>query len=71
MTRTGFIKSAEGRYTSGFGKSGGQMHYGQDIVLSESVSIVVAVDGEVGYSYYSEIYGNAVFVFRNINGEII
>ncbi|EOP91554.1 hypothetical protein IGM_01968, partial [Bacillus cereus HuB4-4] len=69
LTRSGFIKPAEGRYTSGFGKRGGQMHYGQDIVASGSVPIVAAADGEVIRSYYSESYGNAIFISHNINGK--
>ncbi|MCU5408944.1 M23 family metallopeptidase, partial [Bacillus cereus] len=69
LTRSVFIKPAEGRYTSGFGKRGGQMHYGQDIVASGSVPIVAAADGEVTRSYYSDSYGNAVFISHNINGK--
>ncbi|PFA86228.1 SH3 domain-containing protein [Bacillus cereus] len=69
LTQSGFIKPAEGRYTSGFGKRGGQMHYGQDIVASGNVPIIAAADGEVIRSYYSESYGNAVFISHNINGK--
>ncbi|CAM4406416.1 peptidase M23 [Bacillus manliponensis] len=64
-----FIKPAAGSYTSGFGKRGGQMHHGLDIAASGTVPVVAAADGVVTRSYYSNSYGNAVFMSHNLNGE--
>ncbi|MCC2376609.1 SH3 domain-containing protein [Bacillus wiedmannii] len=66
---SGFIQPAVGRYTSGFGKRGGQMHHGLDIAASGTVPVVVAADGVVTRSYYSTSYGNVVFISHNINGQ--
>ncbi|WP_103571078.1 SH3 domain-containing protein [Bacillus thuringiensis] len=68
-TAIGFIKPAAGSYTSGFGKRGGQMHYGLDIAASGTVSVSAAADGVVTRSYYSESYGNVVFISHNMNGQ--
>lgn len=68
-TAIGFIKPAAGSYTSGFGKRGGQMHYGLDIAASGTVSVSAAADGVVTRSYYSESYGNVVFISHNMNGK--
>ncbi|MFT0604256.1 SH3 domain-containing protein [Bacillus cereus] len=66
---SGFIKPAAGSYTSGFEKRGGQMHYGLDIAASGTVSVSAAADGVVTRSYYSESYGNVVFISHNMNGQ--
>ncbi|MBE7103409.1 SH3 domain-containing protein [Bacillus cereus] len=66
---SGFIQPAVGRYTSGFGKRGGQMHHGLDIAASGTVPVVVAAEGVVTRSYYSTSYGNVVFISHNINGQ--
>ncbi|MGG3547102.1 SH3 domain-containing protein [Bacillus paranthracis] len=68
-TASGFIKPAAGSYTSGFEKRGGQMHYGLDIAASGTVSVSAAADGVVTRSYYSESYGNVVFISHNMNGQ--
>ncbi|AJH60177.1 Peptidase, M23/M37 [Bacillus cereus 95/8201] len=66
---SGFIKPSAGSYTSGFEKRGGQMHYGLDIAASGTVSVSAAADGVVTRSYYSESYGNVVFISHNMNGQ--
>ncbi|PEF50493.1 MULTISPECIES: SH3 domain-containing protein [Bacillus cereus group] len=68
-TASGFIKPAAGSYTSGFEKRGGQMHYGLDIAASGTVSVSAAANGVVTRSYYSESYGNVVFISHNMNGQ--
>ncbi|HFJ9501360.1 TPA: SH3 domain-containing protein [Bacillus paranthracis] len=68
-TTSGFIKPATGSYTSGFEKRGGQMHYGLDIAASGTVSVSAAANGVVTRSYYSESYGNVVFISHNMNGQ--
>ncbi|PEA88698.1 hypothetical protein CON71_17600 [Bacillus thuringiensis] len=66
----GFIKPAAGRYTSGFGNRGGHMHYGLDIAAPGKVPIIAAADGVVTRSYYSESYGNVVFISHNVKGKM-
>lgn len=64
-----FIKPAEGTVTSGFGMRWGKMHYGIDIAKSGTVEVKASYGGTVTSSYYSDSYGNVVFVRHNINGQ--
>lgn len=65
-----FMRPAEGTFTSGFGIRSLGDHKGIDIANSESVPIVAAADGVVSRSYYSDSYGNAVFISHSINGQV-
>ncbi|WP_423104326.1 M23 family metallopeptidase [Bacillus cereus] len=40
-----------------------------DIAASGTVSVSAAADGVVTRSYYSESYGNVVFISHNMNGQ--
>lgn len=62
---TGFV-------TSGYGKRSGGMHNGIDIGKGGrpyDVGIVSVADGVVNRSYYSDTYGNTVFIIHQINGR--
>ncbi|MEM1502988.1 peptidoglycan DD-metalloendopeptidase family protein [Domibacillus sp. 8LH] len=65
-----FMRPAEGTFTSGFGLRSLGDHKGIDIANSESVPIVAAADGVVSRSYYSDSYGNAIFISHSINGQV-
>ncbi|WP_309091158.1 peptidoglycan DD-metalloendopeptidase family protein [Domibacillus sp.] len=65
-----FMRPAEGTFTSGYGIRSLGDHKGIDIANSESVPIVAAADGVVSRSYYSDSYGNAIFISHSINGQI-
>ncbi len=65
-----FMRPAQGTFTSGFGTRDLGDHKGVDIANSASVPIVAAADGVVSRSYYSDTYGNAIFISHSINGQI-
>lgn len=65
-----FMRPAQGTFTSGFGQRSLGDHKGVDIANSESVPIVAAADGVVSRSYYSDTYGNAIFISHSINGQV-
>ncbi|WP_027409306.1 murein hydrolase activator EnvC family protein [Anoxybacteroides tepidamans] len=66
-----FMRPANGPITSGFGPRGGEFHPGVDIgKRAAEVPIVAAADGYVFRSYYSQSYGNVVFITHLINGQV-
>ncbi|OLN24232.1 peptidase M23 [Domibacillus antri] len=65
-----FMRPAQGTFTSGFGMRDLGNHKGVDIANSVSVPIVAAADGVVSRSYYSDTYGNAIFISHSINGQV-
>jgi peptidoglycan hydrolase CwlO-like protein len=65
-----FTKPAQGTFTSGFGHRWGRFHYGIDIANRSDVPIVAAANGVVIQSYYSNSYGNVIFIAHSINGQI-
>ncbi len=65
-----FMRPAQGTFTSGFGMRDLGDHKGVDIANSVSVPIVAAADGVVSRSYYSDTYGNAIFISHSINGQV-
>ncbi|WP_083256030.1 murein hydrolase activator EnvC family protein [Domibacillus iocasae] len=65
-----FMRPAQGTFTSGFGQRSLGDHKGIDIANSASVPIVAAADGVVSRSYYSDTYGNAIFISHSINGQV-
>jgi peptidoglycan hydrolase CwlO-like protein len=65
-----FTKPAQGTFTSGFGHRWGRFHYGIDIANRSDVPIVAAASGVVIQSYYSNSYGNVIFIAHSINGQI-
>ncbi|WP_046174666.1 murein hydrolase activator EnvC family protein [Domibacillus indicus] len=65
-----FMRPAQGTFTSGFGQRSLGDHKGVDIANSASVPIVAAADGVVSRSYYSDTYGNAIFISHSINGKV-
>lgn len=64
-----FIKPADGVYTSYYGMRNGDMHDGVDIAKSGTVPVVASAAGTVSKSYYSDSYGNVVFIKHSINGK--
>lgn len=65
-----FMRPAQGTFTSGFGTRDLGDHKGVDIANGASVPIVAAADGVVSRSYYSDTYGNAIFISHSINGQV-
>lgn len=65
-----FTKPAQGIISSGFGWRDGRMHFGVDIAANGYVPIVAAADGVVIQSWYSDSYGNCIFIAHSINGRI-
>lgn len=65
----GFIKPAAGSFTSDFGPRWGKLHAGIDIAASGTVPVMAAADGVVIRAYYSQSYGNVVFISHRINGQ--
>lgn len=65
-----FIRPADGIITSTMGARWGTIHKGIDIAKRGTVPIVAAADGVVARSYYSNSYGNAVFISHSINGQL-
>jgi peptidoglycan hydrolase CwlO-like protein len=69
-----FTRPAEGVITSGFGTRPdfrpGEFHFGVDIAKPGYVPIVAAADGVVIRSYYSNSYGNCIFISHSYNGQV-
>lgn len=68
-----FIRPATGTITSNYGDRDGKLHAGIDIGKNgrkEDVPIVAAASGKVIRSYYSDTYGNVVFIRHNVNGQL-
>ncbi|WP_232713520.1 murein hydrolase activator EnvC family protein [Bacillus xiapuensis] len=65
-----FMRPAQGIVSSGYGMRSLGNHKGIDIANTVSVPIVAAADGQVIRSYYSNSYGNAIFISHNINGKV-
>ncbi|OIK16364.1 peptidase M23 [Bacillus sp. MUM 116] len=70
-----FTRPAAGVISSGFGTRPGfrpgEFHYGADIANHASnIPIVAAADGVVIRSYYSNSYGNCIFISHSINGQV-
>ncbi|MGX1191946.1 murein hydrolase activator EnvC family protein [Metabacillus sp. SLBN-84] len=66
-----FMWPAQGTFTSGYGQRWGKLHAGIDIAnRSANVPVVASAAGTVIRSYYSESYGNAVFITHNIDGKV-
>jgi peptidoglycan hydrolase CwlO-like protein len=71
ITSGAFMRPANGPVTSEFGPRWGKFHYGIDIgKRGSSVPVVAAADGYVFRSYYSDTYGNAVFITHVIDGQV-
>lgn len=63
------IKPTEGIVTSNFGSRNGKMHHGVDFSKAGTLSIKAAADGEVTNSFYSDSYGEVIFIKHTINGK--
>jgi peptidoglycan hydrolase CwlO-like protein len=71
VTSGAFMRPANGPVTSEFGARWGKFHYGIDIgKRGSSVPVVAAADGYVFRSYYSDSYGNVVFITHVIDGQV-
>ncbi|OEH92296.1 peptidase M23 [Bacillus solimangrovi] len=65
-----FTRPANGPATSHYGQRWGKLHAGIDIGKRGSdVPIVAAANGIVFRSYYSNSYGNVVFITHIVNGK--
>jgi len=64
-----FTRPSAGTFTSGFGQRWGKLHAGVDIAARGTVPVVAAAAGVVSDSYYSNSYGNVVFIVHSINGQ--
>ncbi|MBY6036781.1 peptidoglycan DD-metalloendopeptidase family protein [Fictibacillus nanhaiensis] len=66
-----FIFPTQGTITSNYGYRSSGMHYGMDIAKrGSSVPIVAAASGTVAKAYYSDSYGNVVYLNHYINGQL-
>lgn len=65
-----FTRPSAGVVTSQMGPRWNKQHAGIDIAASGNVSIVAAADGVVSRSYYSDSYGNVVFISHSIGGQL-
>lgn len=65
-----FTRPSEGALTSGYGPRWGDFHHGVDIAKSGSVPVVSTGDGVVIRSYYSNSYGNTIFIAHSVNGQV-
>lgn len=65
-----WTRPAAGTLTSGLGMRWGEYHAGIDIANRVSVPILAAADGVVIRSYYSNSYGNCIFVSHYYNGQV-
>ncbi|WP_111645043.1 murein hydrolase activator EnvC family protein [Paranoxybacillus vitaminiphilus] len=71
VTSGAFMRPANGPVTSEFGPRWGKFHYGIDIgKRGSSVPVVAAADGYVFRSYYSDTYGNVIFITHVIDGQV-
>ncbi|MFD1736282.1 peptidoglycan DD-metalloendopeptidase family protein [Bacillus salitolerans] len=71
MTAGAFMRPTTGEITSLYGKRGGGHHNGVDIGKggrTQDVPIVSVADGKVSRSYYSDTYGNVVYIRHEIEG---
>ncbi|WP_377887711.1 murein hydrolase activator EnvC family protein [Alkalihalobacillus sp. R86527] len=59
-----------GRVTSGIGNRWGSFHAGIDIAQGGKNPVYAAASGTVLRSYYSNSYGNVVFLTHSINGQM-
>jgi murein DD-endopeptidase MepM/ murein hydrolase activator NlpD len=69
VTNGMFMRPCVGAITSGFGKRGGEFHYGVDFAAKGRVAIVAAADGVVSRSYYSSTYGEVIMIRHVIGGK--
>ena len=60
----------QGQVSSNFEVRWGQMHYGIDFTATGDMPIHAAAAGKVIKSYYSNSYGNVVFVTHYIKGKL-
>ncbi|HEK9100138.1 SH3 domain-containing protein [Bacillus pfraonensis] len=60
----------QGQVSSNFEVRWGQMHYGVDFTADGDMPIRAAAAGKVIKSYYSNSYGNVVFVTHYIKGKL-
>ncbi|MEH6946521.1 peptidoglycan DD-metalloendopeptidase family protein [Bacillus sp. JJ634] len=65
-----FTRPSAGVVTSQMGPRWNKQHAGIDIAASGNVSVVAAADGVVSRSYYSDSYGNVVFISHSIGGQL-
>lgn len=74
VSNSGFMKPANGRFTSGYGwrTLGGstRFHYGIDIANKTGTTVVASADGVVSYADPLSTYGNVVMITHNIDGQI-
>ncbi|MFB5282852.1 murein hydrolase activator EnvC family protein [Peribacillus sp. Hz7] len=65
-----FTRPSAGVVTSQMGPRWNKQHAGIDIAASGTVSVVAAADGVVSRSYYSDSYGNVIFISHSIGGQL-
>ncbi|MFA9455576.1 peptidoglycan DD-metalloendopeptidase family protein [Halalkalibacter sp. AB-rgal2] len=65
-----FIWPTVGELTDTFGTRGGS-HYGIDIAAEEGTPVVSVADGVVSRSYYSDTYGNVIFINHDNQMETV
>ncbi|MFJ8246245.1 murein hydrolase activator EnvC family protein [Peribacillus asahii] len=65
-----FTRPAAGVVTSQMGPRWNKQHAGIDIAASGTVSVAAAADGVVSRSYYSDSYGNVIFISHSIGGQL-
>ena len=70
VTEGAFMRPSKGYVTSSYGMRSGGMHHGIDIGNNgQSTPIVAVAAGTVTRSYFSDSYGNVVFIKHNIDGQ--
>ena len=65
-----FTRPSAGVVTSQMGPRWNKQHAGIDIAAGGTVPIVAAADGVVSRSYYSDSYGNVIFITHSIGGQL-
>ncbi|MBJ8095579.1 SH3 domain-containing protein [Bacillus cereus] len=65
-----FKYPTKGIVSSTFDVRWGEMHYGVDFTAPGEVPILAATSGKVIKSYYSNSYGNVVFIAHTIDGKL-
>lgn len=65
-----FIWPTVGELTDSFGTRGGS-HYGIDIAAKEGTNVVTVANGVVSRSYYSDTYGNVIFINHDDEMETV